>query len=164
VRPKRPSARRAPTHLPMNRFLTSAAMRGSISTATHFLTFSRMRTVRLPVPGPTSSTTSVGLRNDCGQAGVGERQKRAPGRSSERLAELGSGQVPHLVDDAGAHVQRRKGSALKSANGGMAERQAHLWATAGFYAAGRQASGGDRRAAGVDVSTSFCRLVRSALP
>lgn len=51
------------THLPMKRFLTSAAMRGSISTATHFLTFSRMRTVRLPVPGPTSSTTSVGLRN-----------------------------------------------------------------------------------------------------
>lgn len=37
-------------------------MRGSISTATHFLTFSRIRTVRLPVPGPTSSTTSVGLR------------------------------------------------------------------------------------------------------
>lgn len=51
------------THFPMNRFLTSAAIRGSISTATHFLTFSRIRTVRLPVPGPTSSTTSVGLRN-----------------------------------------------------------------------------------------------------
>lgn len=37
-------------------------MRGSISTTVTFFAFSRMRTVRLPVPGPTSSTVSVGLR------------------------------------------------------------------------------------------------------
>ena len=37
-------------------------MRGSISTTATRFACSRMRTVRLPVPGPTSSTTSVGFR------------------------------------------------------------------------------------------------------
>lgn len=50
------------THFPCTRFVNSAAMRGSISTAVHDLHFSRIRTVRLPVPGPTSRTTSEGRR------------------------------------------------------------------------------------------------------
>lgn len=37
-------------------------MRGSISTTVVFFATSRMRTVKLPVPGPTSSTMSVDLR------------------------------------------------------------------------------------------------------
>jgi hypothetical protein len=37
-------------------------MRGSISTAMHFLALERMRVVRLPVPGPTSRTMSDCLR------------------------------------------------------------------------------------------------------
>lgn len=43
--------------------LTSAAMRGSSSTAMTLRAFSRIRTVKLPVPGPTSRTVSVGLRS-----------------------------------------------------------------------------------------------------
>lgn len=50
------------THVPNTRFCTSAAILGSISTATTFRVAGRIRTVRLPVPGPTSRTTSVGLR------------------------------------------------------------------------------------------------------
>ena len=50
------------THLPCTRFVNSAAMRGSISTAVTCFAFSNMRTVRLPVPGPTSSTLSVGRK------------------------------------------------------------------------------------------------------
>ena len=42
--------------LPCTRFVTSAAIRGSSSTAMTFLAFSRILTVRLPVPGPTSRT------------------------------------------------------------------------------------------------------------
>ncbi len=53
--------------LPCTRLVTSAAMRGSISTATTLRHASRMRTVRLPVPGPTSSTISVGLREALGR-------------------------------------------------------------------------------------------------
>ena len=48
--------------VPCTRFVTSAAIRGSNSTHIHFFARSRMRTVRLPVPGPTSRTVSVGLR------------------------------------------------------------------------------------------------------
>lgn len=51
----------AGTHVPRTRFCTSAAIRGSISLAITRLHAGRMRTVRLPVPGPTSRTTSVGL-------------------------------------------------------------------------------------------------------
>ena len=50
------------THFPWTRFVNSAAMRGSISTAVTCFAFSKMRTVRLPVPGPTSSTLSVGRK------------------------------------------------------------------------------------------------------
>lgn len=58
-------SRRLPTkctHFPRTRLLNSAAIRGSISTATHFLHFCRILIVRLPVPGPTSSTMSELLR------------------------------------------------------------------------------------------------------
>lgn len=48
--------------VPMTRLVISLAMRGSSSTATSLLAFSRMRTLMLPVPGPISSTVSVGLR------------------------------------------------------------------------------------------------------
>lgn len=50
------------THLPWTRLVNSAAIRGSISTAVHSLHFSRIRTVKLPVPGPISRTESVDLR------------------------------------------------------------------------------------------------------
>lgn len=50
------------THFPWTRFVTSAAIRGSISTAVTCFAFSRIRTVRFPVPGPTSRTLSVGRR------------------------------------------------------------------------------------------------------
>lgn len=50
------------TYFPWTRFVNSAAMRGSISTAVTCFACSRMRTVKLPVPGPTSSTLSVGRR------------------------------------------------------------------------------------------------------
>jgi hypothetical protein len=50
------------TYLPCTRLLSSAAILGSISTAVQVLHFSRMRTVRLPVPGPISRTTSEGRR------------------------------------------------------------------------------------------------------
>lgn len=48
--------------VPCTRLVTSAAIRGSTSTQMHFFARSRIRTVRLPVPGPTSRTVSVGLR------------------------------------------------------------------------------------------------------
>ena len=65
--------------VPCTRFVTSAAILGSNSTQIHFLARSSIRTVRLPVPGPTfgilawfqvirltintpSSTTSVGFK------------------------------------------------------------------------------------------------------
>lgn len=61
--PRIPSlARQNSTHLPSTRFVTSLAIRGSISTATTFRHCSRIRTVKFPVPGPTSSTMSVCLR------------------------------------------------------------------------------------------------------
>ena len=48
---------------PCTRFVNSAAILGSISTACNWRTpFSRIFIVRFPVPGPTSRTTSVGLR------------------------------------------------------------------------------------------------------
>ena len=50
------------TYLPWTRFVSSAAMRGSISTAVQCFAFSNIFTVRFPVPGPTSRTLSVGLR------------------------------------------------------------------------------------------------------
>lgn len=50
-----------PTYVPSTRFCTSAAMRGSISLAITRRHTGRILTVRLPVPGPTSRTTSVGL-------------------------------------------------------------------------------------------------------
>lgn len=84
------------TYLPMNRFLTSAAIRGSISTATHFLTFSRIRTVRLPVPGPTSSTTSVGLRNAWESSQP--REEKGSACASREVGRKES--VTDLVDDA----------------------------------------------------------------
>lgn len=52
------------THFPCTRFVSSAAIRGSISTAVTCFAFSSILTVRLPVPGPTSSTLSVGRRFD----------------------------------------------------------------------------------------------------
>ena len=48
--------------LPCTRLVTSAAILGSSSIQMHFFAFSKMRTVKLPVPGPTSRTVSVGLR------------------------------------------------------------------------------------------------------
>lgn len=57
----------AGTHLPKTRFVTSLAIRGSISTATTFRHCSRIRTVKFPVPGPTSRTTSVCFRFACGE-------------------------------------------------------------------------------------------------
>lgn len=45
--------------LPWTRLVTSAAILGSSSTAMTFLAFSRIFTVRLPVPGPTSSTICI---------------------------------------------------------------------------------------------------------
>lgn len=53
------------TYLPCTRFVSSAAMRGSISTAVQCFAFSNIRTVRFPVPGPTSRTLSVGRRLAC---------------------------------------------------------------------------------------------------
>jgi hypothetical protein len=50
------------TYFPWTRFVSSAAMRGSISTAVQCFAFSNIRTVRFPVPGPTSRTLSVGRR------------------------------------------------------------------------------------------------------
>ena len=50
------------THVPCTRFITSAAIRGSISIAVTCLAFSKIFTVKFPVPGPTSRTLSVGLR------------------------------------------------------------------------------------------------------
>lgn len=38
------------------RLVTSAAIRGSNSTAMHFFAFSRILAVKLPVPGPISKT------------------------------------------------------------------------------------------------------------
>jgi hypothetical protein len=53
------------THLPNTRFVTSLAIRGSISTATTFRHCSNIRTVKFPVPGPTSRTTSVCFKFAC---------------------------------------------------------------------------------------------------
>jgi len=53
---------RVNTYVPCTRFITSAAMRGSISIAVTCFAWSRILTVRFPVPGPTSSTLSVGFR------------------------------------------------------------------------------------------------------
>ena len=64
------------THVPCTRFITSAAIRGSISTAVTFLAFSKILTVRLPVPGPTSSTLSVGLRFACVENGMSVSHRR----------------------------------------------------------------------------------------
>jgi hypothetical protein len=50
------------TYLPWTRFVSSAAMRGSISTAVQCFALSNISTVRFPVPGPTSRTLSVGRR------------------------------------------------------------------------------------------------------
>ncbi len=50
------TSRRFCSGFPCTRFVTSAAMRGSSSTAITFFAFSRIFTVRFPVPGPTSST------------------------------------------------------------------------------------------------------------
>src|ERR1700722_19100892 len=50
--PKITSSLRA-AGVPWTRFVTSAAMRGSSSTAMHFFAFSRILTVRFPEPGPT---------------------------------------------------------------------------------------------------------------
>mmetsp|Transcript_3469 Transcript_3469/g.5469 ORF Transcript_3469/g.5469 Transcript_3469/m.5469 type:complete len:219 (-) Transcript_3469:309-965(-) len=47
--------------VPCTRRCSSSTMRGSNSTAITFLAVSRRRMVRLPVPGPISSTTSVAL-------------------------------------------------------------------------------------------------------
>lgn len=52
----RSNSRRGARGVPWTRFVTSAAMRGSISMAMQRRDFSRMRTVRFPVPGPTSRT------------------------------------------------------------------------------------------------------------
>jgi hypothetical protein len=54
------------TYVPCTLLTSSAAILGSASTAVTCFTFSSIRTVRLPVPGPTSSTESVGLRFACG--------------------------------------------------------------------------------------------------
>lgn len=51
--------------LPWTRLITSAAIRGSSSMAVTCFAFSNIRMVRLPVPGPTSRTLSVGLRFAC---------------------------------------------------------------------------------------------------
>ena len=53
--PRRTSNRFA-SGLPCTRFVTSLAILGSSSTAMTFLAFSRILTVMLPVPGPTSRT------------------------------------------------------------------------------------------------------------
>jgi hypothetical protein len=53
------------THVPCTRFITSAAIRGSISIAVTCFAFSKIFTVKFPVPGPTSKTLSVGLRFAC---------------------------------------------------------------------------------------------------
>lgn len=45
--------------LPCTRLVTSAAIRGSNSTAITFFAFSSIRTVKLPVPGPTSRTVCL---------------------------------------------------------------------------------------------------------
>ena len=50
------------THFPCTRLVNSAAIRGSISTAVHNLHFSRILTVKFPVPGPISRTESVERR------------------------------------------------------------------------------------------------------
>src|SRR5205085_10972316 len=60
--PKITSSRRA-VGVPWTRFVTSAAMRGSSSTAIHFFAFSRILTVKFPEPGPTSRTMSDRLRS-----------------------------------------------------------------------------------------------------
>ena len=52
--------------VPWTRLVSSAAMRGSISTAVTALAALRIRTVRLPVPGPISRTWSLCLRCACG--------------------------------------------------------------------------------------------------
>lgn len=71
-----PQLNRAETHFPCTRFVTSLAIRGSISTATTLRTCSRILTVKLPVPGPTSRTTSVGFK-------LAYRSKRVWGQSSQ---------------------------------------------------------------------------------
>uniref|UniRef100_A0A0K8RA24 Hipothetical protein n=1 Tax=Ixodes ricinus TaxID=34613 RepID=A0A0K8RA24_IXORI len=50
--------------VPWTRFCSSATRRVSTSQATTFLAFSSSLTVMLPVPGPTSRTTSVGRMAD----------------------------------------------------------------------------------------------------
>lgn len=50
------------TYLPCTRFVSSAAIRGSISTAVQCFALFNISTVRFPVPGPTSRTLSVGRR------------------------------------------------------------------------------------------------------
>ncbi|KAH3687978.1 hypothetical protein WICPIJ_001040 [Wickerhamomyces pijperi] len=49
------------TGVPWTLLVNSAPILGSISTATTFLACSKIRTVKLPVPGPTSNTISDGL-------------------------------------------------------------------------------------------------------
>ena len=53
---------RVNTYVPCTRFITFAAMRGSISIAVACFACSRIFTVRFPVSGPTSSTLSVSFR------------------------------------------------------------------------------------------------------
>ena len=50
------------THVPCTRFITSAAILGSISIAVTCFDFSSILTVKFPVPGPTSRTLSVGFK------------------------------------------------------------------------------------------------------
>lgn len=80
----RPTTRFGCTHFPCTRFVSSAAMRGSISTAVHCLHFSRMRTVRLPVPGPTSSTTSDGRKFALSTILQGQDSRHQRQRSGDR--------------------------------------------------------------------------------
>lgn len=53
----RMTSRRGCAGVPWTRLVISAAIRGSNSTAKTFFAFSRILTVRFPVPGPISSTT-----------------------------------------------------------------------------------------------------------
>lgn len=59
----RMTSRRFWAGVPWKRLVTSAAIRGSNSTAIVFLAFSKIFAVKFPVPGPISRTTSLCLRS-----------------------------------------------------------------------------------------------------
>ena len=90
---------RVNTYVPCTRFITFAAMRGSISIAVACFACSRIFTVRFPVSGPTSSTLSVSFR----LPKQSEYHEEQPGHSFKRTTSTILPYMIHLAQETGAY-------------------------------------------------------------